>query len=166
MSLDVFSQFVADLSAGAQAAGIVAGQITLGHWEQPAPVDGQPVDNLWEDVAKNGFYLFIESPKARADFVSRNGNFSLIAKLIGSFPADESSNLQALQLQTAQLLDAWANMLIGWNQGGNRLPVNVDFARPEMLFHEKPYIGITVFAIEGFFVVGEAANPVLNPPVT
>jgi hypothetical protein len=168
LSLDVFSQFCEDLKAGAITAGITAGQITLGHWEQPAPTvdsEGKPVvDNLWDDVAKNGFYLFIEAPKSNANLVSRNGVFSLRAKLIGSFPANASDNLQAIQLQHAKLLDAWANMLTPWdaNPSGNRQPTEVD-STLEYIFHENPYIIIVNYMIKGAFKVGEAANPILVP---
>jgi hypothetical protein len=165
-TLDIFSQFCEDLSTAAQSAGIVAGQITLGHWEQPSPTvdeNGNPVvDNLWADVAKNGFYLFIESPKGHVNFYTRNGEFELLAKLIGSFPANESSNLQALQLQVAKLLDAWANFN-QWNLGFNRESMDVNFSTPEMLFHENPYIVITTFQISGRFVAGGAAVPSLLP---
>ena len=164
-SLDVLSQFCVDLGTAAQSAGIVSGQITQGHWEQPAPVEGQPVYDLWAQVAKNGFYVFIELPGGHVNFYDKNGRFTLTVKLIGSFPANVSSNLQAMMLQTAKLLDAWATFA-EWTSGLNREAIEVSWTKPEMIFHENPYIGITSFSVSGCFVAGQAAAPVLDPPVS
>jgi hypothetical protein len=158
--LDIFSQFLADLSTAAHTAGIAAGQITTGHWEQQ-----NSSDNLWQDVAENGYYLFIEPPGGKQNNYERNSEFELRAQLIGSFPADESNNLQAMMTQTAKLLDAWYNFA-PWTSGLNRDSFDINWATPRMIFHEKPTIGITEFVITGRYVAGQATTPNLFPAVS
>jgi hypothetical protein len=154
----VFSQFLLDAKAAADdVTGLVAAQNIIGHWEAD-----DAAQEFWADVAKNGFYLFIEPPAGKADFVRLNSVFQVKVKMIYSFASDETTTFIPIMNMVAALIDAWKNFA-PWAEGKNRSPVSVDWEKPKMLFHEKPYIGITEFTLHGAFVIGQAADPCLVP---
>ena len=162
MANSVFVQFMLDAQAAAIDAGIDADQIVVGTWEQkPAS------EEFYSEVVENGFYFWIEPPKAKQSHVppsSQDGDFDLTARLIGSVAADTTTDWTDFLNQAAEILDALAASY-PWYKGQNRAPVSVEMDKPEILRHEKPNIVIIKFTLAGRYTAGRAATPVLVPAV-
>jgi hypothetical protein len=144
------------------AAGIATAQIVVGTWEQASAIE-----EWYAEVVANGFYVWIEPPQARQNHVPPDplaGDFHLIVRLIGSVPADKTTDWTAFLNQAAAFLDALANTY-PWYAGDNRAPVTVDMDKPEVLRHEKPYIVIVKFTLAGRYVAGYSASPYFKPAV-
>ena len=158
----VFVQFMLDAQAAAIDAGIPAAQTVVGSWEAT-----DATEEFYAEVAKNGYYFWVEPPKARQSHVppsALDGDFDLTARLIGSVTADTTTDWTAFLNQAAAILDALA-ATYPWYKGQNRAPVSVEMDLPEVMRHEKPNIVVVKFKLAGRYIAGTSADPTLSPEV-
>ncbi len=161
MSLGVFGQFVRDCRAAAQTVPLINQQkVFIGHYEWLAQQE------FYQELAHNGFELFIGAPIGSADNVKLEGEFTSEAELFFTIPADRPSNLMPMMAVISQLNVAWSTMFQRWCDGGNRNPLKISWGEIKIRTHEKPFVCSVTFKLSSAFIVDQASEPFLNPAAT
>lgn len=172
----IFTQFQRDIQAATQAVpGIDADNVIIGE------VEFLPKDQFYQNIADEGYHVVIGMPKGKADLLRFEGSFDLVVELFYPIPADRSYDFQGPNDMIAAIMAGWAHWTSdsAWSAGQNRSPLQIEWGKPELRVHEKPFgkfllngpddealpsfIVCTKFTLSYPFIVDQAANGFYEP---